>query len=228
MVALVYGHGPDETINRLGSFARCRELGADGVELDVRRTADDKLVAIHDHALADGRHIAETKRADLPAWIPDLADVLDECIGMRVNIEIKNFPRDPGFDSSQRVTELVLELLADRNDDVLVSCFDFACIDLAKGSVPTAMLYLSRRPAADLLDAVARHGHGIVHPYDTMVDEAFMDGARERGLAVNVWLDAGVDRMRELVALGVDGLITSDVTGARQQVIYEQGRGEAR
>jgi glycerophosphoryl diester phosphodiesterase len=212
---LVFGRGPDATINRLGTFAKCRELGADGVELDVRRTVDDRLVAIHDHALADGRAIAETRRADLPAWIPDLADVLDESAGMKVNIEIKNYPRDPAFDPSQRVTELVLELLAGRDDDVLISCFDFGCIDLAASHVPTAMLYLSRRPAADLLDAVVAHGHGIVHPYDTMVDEAFMDEARARELRVNVWLNASVERMRELVAFGVDGLITSDVSGAR-------------
>jgi glycerophosphoryl diester phosphodiesterase len=213
-MTVVFGHGPDATINRLGSFAHCRALGADGVELDVRRTADDRLVAIHDHMLDDGRHVAETMRQDLPPWIPDLADVLDECIGMKVNIEIKNFPRDPAFDPSQRVTELALELLGSRSDDAIISCFDFACIDLAKGIVPTAMLYLSRRPARDLLDAVVEHGHRVVHPYDTMVDETFMDEARARDLEVNVWLDAGIDRMRELVALGVDGLITSNVVDA--------------
>ena len=213
-MTIVYGHGNEESINRLGSFGVCRKLGAHGVELDVRRTEDDQLVAIHDHALVDGRHIAGTKRADLPDFIPDLADVLDECRGMKVNIEIKNYPRDPAFDPTQRVTELTLELLAGRSDDVLISCFDFACIDVAKGSVPTAMLYLSRRPAHELLDAVIEHGHGIVHPYDTMVDEAFIDEARARGLGVNVWLDAGEERMRELVSVGVDGLITHDVEGA--------------
>lgn len=217
-MTVVFGHGPDETINRLGTFARCRELGTDGVELDVRRTSDDRLVAIHD-SLADGRQVAETKRADLPPWIPDLADVLDECVGMRVNIEIKNFPRDPAFDPSQRVTELVLDLLAQRNDDVLVSCFDFACIDLvAAAGLSTAMLYLSRRDPRELLDAVVEHGHRVVHPYDTMVDETFMDEARTRALGVNVWLDAAVVRMRALVSLGVDGLITADVEGAREAV----------
>ena len=146
-----------------------------------------------------------------------LADVLDVCDGLLVNVEIKNYPRDPAFDPSQRVTRRVLELLGSRGgrDRVLVSCFDFGCVDLVRDAgVDTAMLYLSRRPAPELLDAVVRHGHRVVHPYDTMVDAGFMDAARDRGLAVNVWLEAGNERMRELVALGVDGLITSDVTGA--------------
>jgi len=220
---LLFGHGDERTINTLGSFERCRSLGADGVELDVRRTADDRLVVVHDHSLADGRAIADVRRADLPTHIPDLAAALDECTGMRVNIEVKNFPRDPSFDPTQRVTELVLETLADRghSDDVLISCFDFGCIDLVREREPaigTAMLYLSRRPVRDLLDAVEQHEHRIVHPYDTMADETFMDEARSRGLEVNVWLDADLERLRTLVALGVDGLITSDVVGGRAAI----------
>lgn len=202
MTPKVYGHGTEADINTLPSFDRVRAAGADGVELDVRRTTDDQLAVIHDPI------------EDLRPDVPTLAQALDACRGLTVNIEIKNFPRDPAFDPAQRVTELVCELLAGRTDDALISCFDFACIDLAKGSVPTAMLYLSRRPAPDLLDAVVEHGHLVVHPYDTMVDEAFMDEARARDLAVNVWLDAGAERMSELMALGVDGLITSDVAAA--------------
>jgi len=139
---------------------------------------------------------------------------------MLVNLEIKNFPRDPGWDPSQRVTELTLELLETRADHVLISCFDFACIDLAasRGS-DTAMLYLSRRPAPELLDRVVAHGHSAVHPYDTMVDEEFMSQARARDLRVNVWVEpVGTERMARLFRFGVDGLITSEVAAARAVV----------
>ena len=34
--------------NTLAAFAQARAFGADGVELDVRRTADDRLVVHHD------------------------------------------------------------------------------------------------------------------------------------------------------------------------------------
>jgi glycerophosphoryl diester phosphodiesterase len=227
-VTRIFGHGPDAMINTLGSFELCRAQGADGVELDVRRTRDDRLVAIHDHALADGRAVADTRRADLPSFVPDLDAVLDECAGMTVNLEIKNYPRDPAFDPDQRVTQLVLELLASRDgtDDVLISCFDFACIDLVREAAPrtpTAMLYLSRRPPNELLESVVEHGHRIVHPYDTMVDRSFMDEAHARDLTVNVWLDAAAERMRTLVHLGVEGLITSDVDGALLAVTRERG-----
>jgi glycerophosphoryl diester phosphodiesterase len=221
---MVFGHGPDDgsgpAINTLESFAWCRDLGADGVELDVRRTADDAVVVIHDSDL-HGRPIADLHRRELPAFVPDLADALDACAGMVVNVELKNFPSDPGFDPDQRLTHLLLALLEHRaqRDQVLVSCFDVAALDLVQqraAHLRTAMLLLSRRPAPELLDAVVEHGHATVHPYDTMVDRPFMAAALERGLTVNPWtLEVGADRLRALVELGVDGLITPEVTAAR-------------
>ena len=72
--------------------------------------------------------------------------------------------------------------------------------------------YLSRRDPVQLLDAAVRHVHGCVHPYDTMVDASFMCLAWARGPDVNVWLEAAEkQRLRELVALDVDGLITSEI-----------------
>jgi glycerophosphoryl diester phosphodiesterase len=70
-------------------------------------------------------------------------------------------------------------------------------------------LFLSRRPAPELLDAA--EGFRVVHPYDTMVDETFMDEARERGVTVNVWMgeDNSTERLTALADLGVDGVITS-------------------
>jgi glycerophosphoryl diester phosphodiesterase len=207
-LTLVLGHDP----------VVVRGAGADGIELDVRRTVDDHLVVLHDADLPSGIAIAEAMRHDISWAVPDLVDVLDACAGLTVNIEIKNFPRDPAWDPAQRVTRLVLDVLdrRDRRDDVLVSCFDFAAIDLARErGVPAAMLYLSRRPAADLLDAVVDHGHDTVHPYQSMVDEAFMAAARDRGLTVNVW---GDERFDELLALGVDGLITDRVAEATAAV----------
>ena len=139
---------------------------------------------------------------------------------MRVNLEIKNYPRDPAFDATQRVTALTLDLLELRGhaDRVLVSCFDFACIDHVRARnarLPTAMLYLSRRDPTQLLDAVVAHGHSCVHPYDTMVDADFMRLARARRLEVNVWFEVAEEqRLRELVALGVDGLIASEIESA--------------
>src|SRR3546814_17480854 len=90
-------------------------MGADGVELDVRRTADMALAVHHDDVLGDERVIVETRRADLPPSVPLLSDALATCEGLAVvNVEIKNWPEDRGFDPPEPVAEAGAALLAER------------------------------------------------------------------------------------------------------------------
>ena len=225
---LVLGHGddrPGNELNTLVSFDAVRESGADGIECDTRRTADDVVVVVHDDVLRDGRLVSTTRWRDLPPSIPRLEDALDRCHGLMVNIEIKNFTRDPAFDPTERITELVLDLLAQRGkrDRVIASSFGLGALDLARAhtpDLPTAVLQLSRRPASELLDEVVKHGHSIVHPYDSMVDRVFMDEARQRSLRVHTWVgpQLGDARLEQLVSLGVDGIITDDPVRALRAI----------
>ena len=78
--------------------------GADGVELDVHRTADDAIVVHHDAEAAAGRAGRPDARGDPRRRpdIPTLAEVLDVCAGSLVNIEIKNLPGDADYDRGDR------------------------------------------------------------------------------------------------------------------------------
>ncbi|MFK5282341.1 glycerophosphodiester phosphodiesterase, partial [Lacticaseibacillus paracasei] len=80
--------------NTIEAFRLAVDLGADGVELDVRPTADRVLVVHHDAHLADGRAIVATERAELPADVADLGPALDACRDLVVNLELKNDPSD--------------------------------------------------------------------------------------------------------------------------------------
>jgi glycerophosphoryl diester phosphodiesterase len=215
----IYGHGddsPGNEMNSRASFHVAMGLPIDGVELDVRRTADDALVVHHDHVLADGRRIDATLRRHVPVDVPDLVDVLDICRGRTVNIEIKNFPSDPGFDPTERITDRVLDLLAERDDEVIISSFGMAALDRVRAVRPdlaTAVLLFYRGDPDELLDDVVRHGHRLVHPFAPRIDRAFVAAARARALTVNVW--TGRDDRAELehvVELDVDGVITGAPT----------------
>ncbi len=81
--------------NSIAAFERAVELGADGFELDVRRTADGRLVVIHDQRIGVtpvGRLTAEALRERLaPGQAPDLDDVLAALSPRRalVDVELK-------------------------------------------------------------------------------------------------------------------------------------------
>jgi glycerophosphoryl diester phosphodiesterase len=84
---LVLGHrgaAATHPENTLEAFAGALDAGADGVELDVRRTADGALAVVHDATLPDGRLVAGTDAADLGEAVPLLADALDACREARV------------------------------------------------------------------------------------------------------------------------------------------------
>jgi glycerophosphoryl diester phosphodiesterase len=225
---LVFGHGIEEEgpwdgrsprFNTLPSFPWLRQLGVDGVELDVRLTADDVPVVVHESAVA-GRPVRDTRCEELPAEIPPLAAALDACRGLTVIVELKNFPQDDGFDPSQRLVHEVLAMLAERrwDDDVVLSCFGMDALAAVRRDAPavrTAALLFGRHPDPAPLRAVVEAGHRLAHPYDRMVDAAFMDEAHRLGLDIDVWmLDVAPERYRELASLGVHGVITSQVTEA--------------
>ena len=214
--------------NTVEAFRRAVAMGADGVELDVRRTADGVLVIHHDPHTGRGDLIATSTHAALRAAHPDvptLEEALDACEGVLVNIEIKNLPWDPGFDPDERSAVEVVELLGrrDGHDDVLVSSFHLATIDRirATGSpTPTALLTVGRAHLRNVLDVTAERGHVAVHPERRSMGrrqaEALVADAHDRGLRVNVWTVNAPVTITRLAAAGVDGLITDVPDVARR------------
>ncbi|HEX2575311.1 MAG TPA: glycerophosphodiester phosphodiesterase [Aquihabitans sp.] len=210
--------------NTLEAFRLARRLGADWVELDARRTADGVVVVHHDDRLPSGHAIVELGRDELPGHVPDLADALDACEGMAVNVEIKNWPTDADFDPEDRVAQAVVEEVRRRAGavEVLVSCFHRPTLDRVHEldpSLPTAFLHHHEaRTWAEVAADVAAAGHRALHPWDGVVDAALVQAAEEHGLEVNVWTVDDPARMEVLVALGVDGICTNVPDVARAVV----------
>ena len=204
--------------NTLDAFRRAVELGADGVELDVHRTADGGLVVRHDAATESGV-LAELSRAEIRRAVPeapDLADALDVCGGLLVNVEIKNSPREADWDPDHHAASLLVELLARRDgrDRVLVSSFDLGSVDRVRAlapHVPTALL-TGRMDPLEGLGVVEAHGHRALHPFVDLLAgprAAEIAGrAHEAGVEVNVWTVNDHDELARLAAAGVDALIT--------------------
>ncbi len=220
--------------NTLVAFELARELGADGVELDVRLLADGALAVHHDAVLADGRPLADLHAAALPPHIPQLSEVLTICgsrslsPALEVNVEIKNDADEPGWDptgstvAAAVVTEIRRAQQAGFDGFVSVSSFDRASIDAVRAvdpDLPTGWLTAARVPAwAPVLDALADAGHRALHPHHALLTAELLDAAHARGLAVAVWTVDSPARLAELVALGVDVVITNVPDVARRVV----------
>lgn len=136
--ARVIGHRGSSiryTENTMEAFDGARLEKADGLEFDVRRTADGVLVVHHDPDLGDGRLISRTASTDLPTFIPTLRAVLDVYGSMWLNVEIKNDAEEPDYDQSGGLPRAVTgDVLAHHNQPdrsagdgtggIVVSSFD--------------------------------------------------------------------------------------------------------
>lgn len=210
--------------NTVESFALAVELGADGIELDVRRTADGQPAVHHDAHLADGRLICELEVAELPDYVPLLPQALSACGEVMVNIEIKNLSIDnvaidPDFDPAQTMAAAVVEVVQARGiaERVVVSSFGFEAIERVGAlalDLRTAWLVVPQSlggvaEAAALVAKVAGSGHHGIHPIWTMADAELVTRAHDAGLFVNVWTVDDPDEIRRLAELEVDGIVTN-------------------
>ena len=200
--------------NTLASLREARRQGADGVEIDVRATADGVLVVHHDAVLADGRALASLPAADLPPEVPSLEAVLEECRGLTVDVEIKSLPTDPGWDPGEGTAVAAARLVAGagRQADVVLSSFSMAAIDAALGAeagVRTGWLTVVAYDQLESLELAAGRGHRALHPRHEVVTPELVAAAHQRGMAIHAWTADDPDDVRRLAAAGVDAVITN-------------------
>jgi glycerophosphoryl diester phosphodiesterase len=209
--------------NTLEAFRIAADLGADGVELDARRTADGVLVVSHDPVVAGFgllfEHPFEKLRAEAP-WVPTLDETFDALSGYAgfvVNVEIKCFPTEPDADPERVLVRGVVGLVARRAayERVIVSSFELDAVDVVRtldARVVTAWL-TSGLPPATTLPIAATRGHAWLHP-----DRTTMIGADARttvadaathGVKLDVWTVDAPDEIAALAEAGVDAIITN-------------------
>lgn len=201
------------------------ELGAAMIECDLQLTADGHVVVFHDWTVdrtSDGtgtlRELSlDTLRAlDAGAWkdarfagerIPTLAEVLDATAGrVELNLELKS----RGGERLLALSSLAAVEAAGALGRVLFSSFDMDLLARLREASPTARIaVLWHEP--DIAGAFA-HAAGLgaeaLHPWEAIVAPGLVAEAHGRGLAVNAWTVNPVERMLDLVGMGIDGIIS--------------------
>lgn len=203
--------------NTLAGLEACVGV-ADMAEIDVRRSADGRLVLSHDPELG-GKVVCETpwpelERLDLgdghrPVTLDDVVAALD---GFPLNLEVKNDPAEPGFEPDHRLG-LDTATLA-RPGDLLTSFF-WPTVDAVRHAFPTVSTGLLAAPSTDLeslLGHAVDGGHRTVVPHWSLLVAAlgFIDEAHREGIGVVSWTVNDPEVALRLAEAGIDAIITDD------------------
>ncbi len=226
---LVYAHRgarADEPENTLRSYRRALAQGADGIELDIRLSADGHLVVIHDKTVdrttdgsgpVDSFSLAEIQALDAGKGerIPTFDEAMEVC-GDLVQIEIKALEAVQVLAERERRTPLP--------DQVVLTSFSKTAV----------------QEAARLLPHIAR---GLIthHPGDEMIKEALdlkatwvcpelkpeltrdlVDRCHEAGIQVDAWPTKERAHVQQYVELGADA-VTTDYPGRIEEWLTPQG-----
>lgn len=198
---------PDNTLSGLLAASGV----CDAVEVDVRRAGDGKLVLSHDPTLG-GLTVSETRWSELAEL--DLGEghhpaLLDEALGALpdtpVQLEIKNWPTDPGFEPDHR---LALETAERARADDIVTGFNpesLAAVRRVFPDVETGLCVPAGHALDEAVDQCLVTGHTALVPHLSLI-------TMELNVQVKVypWTVNDPIRARELVELGVTGIITDD------------------
>ena len=221
--------------NTMPAFDLAVRQGADMLELDVQRSADGVLVVFHDATterwdgwkrLASACTLAELQALDIGgARVATLAEVcaFARQHQVRLNVEIKGLG----------IGAAVARMLRDERVEglVLISSFEAGALrEVAAAGPHLPRAYLmgndTYRPDVRFREAwpfgaLRRLGAAAWHPARELPLLAWLiPRVRRAGFAVNVWTVDDVATMRQLIGLGVDGIIT-DVPDVLRGVLQE-------
>lgn len=211
------------------AFRLAAEQGADGIETDLRHTADGVIVLFHDAAVPGMGPVAETSFEGLRRRHPQVAtldDLLPLSAELILDLEIKNDLRQPGHDPSHRMADEVARWVGRHGlrERVIVSSFNPATIAAVlqhDARIVTGRLLHRGIGTTAELASITAVGHRFVLPHVSRIGlrpRAFVTAAHEVGLAVAVWTVDRPGTVARLAGAGVDAVITNDPVATRDAI----------
>ena len=207
------GYAPENTLK---SFQLAIDMGADGIELDVRACASGEIVVFHDDHLerltGAGGRVADTPLAALRKLkvngsepIPTLEEVL-RFIDRRASLHIEVKTED-----AAPATAAMLDALAHRgwgHESFSVISFyhaPLADIRARHPSLQTGAIIVGA--PAQLASFGSDCGATSVNPCLEFLTPAFMEDARARSLEVHTWTVNDATSLARARALGVNAVV---------------------
>lgn len=218
------GYAPENTLE---AFALAMEQGADGIELDVQLTKDEKVVVVHDETIdrvSNGKGfvkdytLAELKKFSfdnqMKAYkgvkIPTLREVLDlvKPGSMEVNIELKT-----GIIWYPEIEEKVIEAVKESGmqERIIYSSFNHYSVQRVKALCPDAeAAYLFSDVILDMEKYTKQTGVQGIHPafYHLKMSD-FMERYKKSNLKIRVWTVNQKKWIHEFIREEIEAIITN-------------------
>lgn len=224
--------------NTILSIKEGIKAGAEGIEIDVHKTKDNKLVVIHDEDIErtfKGKGLVKdytlTKlkefkcrnkvfQENLDCRIPTLEEVLEiiKVAGIMLNIELKT--DEIHYEGIEKdVIDLVNKY--DLKDKVILSSFNHESIKMVRqidSEIKTGLLY--EKPIKDIIKYAKIFGAYAIHPDKRLVTEELLREASENNIKVNIYTVNSPIIMRKLIKARASGLFT-DYPDLLNEIINE-------
>lgn len=213
--------------NTLAAFALAIEQGADGIELDVHFTKDQKVIVTHDddafrvtgyHGLIKQMTLEEIKRLSFDNKMgpyfgekaPTLEEVLDliRPSNLTINIELKtNHQRPQGLEEACQ--ELVKK--AGMEDRILYSSFNLHSLTQVQKiapNMPCGMLYSNN--LFKEWNYAKTMGWQAIHPnFKSIYGKEYVKSCQDAGVRCHAWTVDNPEDIQNLLNLGIDAIITN-------------------
>lgn len=203
--------------NTLAGFLHLKNLGIQNVEFDIRLSADNQLVIIHDETLdrttnAQGlvrdKSAAELKNLNVPT-LQETLQVFDKL--QHAQLEVK----PPKAEDHQIICEGIFEAIETLGirDKCIVTSFDYHFLKSCNKYIPSiARGFLCEESGAAKVDPIeiALKLNCCLLAIDYLLcDEQLIKRAHQANLAVSAWTVDDENSFKQLMTWGIDSIITN-------------------
>jgi glycerophosphoryl diester phosphodiesterase len=218
--------------NTLTAFELAIKLGAEFIEFDVRKTKDNELVINHDPGVIRTTHrfglinhltLKDVKSLTISKYekIPTLKELLQETKGkIQYMCEVK----------VNNISEGVIKILSDFNVIDSTILISFKHNELLKSQKKHPNLkYGAIIPSGlgwikdwffkkSLILSLSEKNFFSVNAFFPLINKKFVNLAHEKGLKVFAWTITSRRKMKKMIRIGVDGILSNNVNKLKMAI----------
>lgn len=221
------GYSEKAPENTIGSFKLAFDVKSDGIELDIYRIKDEKIVAIHDNSTnrtgdkeltVEDNSLDELKEVDVGSWkgeewkgekIPELKEVFD-CIpkGKEIVIELKS-----GYEVISPLKKYILNSNKNKNEITIIA-FGEVIFEVKKHFPDIKALALFSEEDNNNIENIIKkvikgNLDGVDLSWKGLTTEK-IKMIKNGGLELYVWTVNDLETARKMKDAGIDGLTTDN------------------